>query len=158
MLWRVSFRARVVPIRPASVGARDGTTWLAGFSCDFSRILTMANRIQTHRHSAFLAQQGRCYYCGLPTWESDPESFATAHSISAAAAQQFKCTAEHLQARQDGGQDRAQNIVAACLCCNSRRHSGRKQAPSPASYKDLVQKRLRKGRWHCKPILERLST
>lgn len=99
------------------------------------------------RQSAYLAQSGRCFYCGLPMWVRDPESFAVSHGITPSQARVFQCTAEHLEARKDGGQDTKRNIVAACFCCNQRRHK-RKQAPDPDDYRLLVQQRLAKGRWH----------
>jgi hypothetical protein len=39
------------------------------------------------------------------------------------------------------------NIVAACLFCNSHRH-WRRVAPTPEQYRDLVQKRVAKIAWH----------
>jgi hypothetical protein len=63
------------------------------------------SRLQKHRQSAFIAQQGRCIYCGC-NMGNHP-------------------TAEHLQARQDGGTDRRDNIAAACWRCNYRRHADR---------------------------------
>lgn len=112
----------------------------------------MAKPLARYRHHAYLAQQGRCYYCGLPMWQDDLDSFSRAHNIKPSQAKPLKCTAEHLEARQDGGLDTAQNIVAACWSCNQRRHK-RKKAPAPDAYLDLVQERVRKGRWHCAPLL-----
>ncbi|EXL04293.1 restriction endonuclease [Brucella anthropi] len=43
------------------------------------------------------------------TWQANLSSFA--------------CTAEHLHAQANGGQDDPENIVAACEFCNSRRRS-----------------------------------
>jgi len=105
------------------------------------------------RRSAFASQSGRCYYCDYPMWESGLVSFAQTHNLTLAQARWFKCTAEHLEARQDGGKYTAGNIVAACHFCNSKRHQRRKQAPSPKDYKQLVQDRLRKGcwRWNANP-------
>ena len=105
-----------------------------------------------NRKTAYLAQLGRCYYCGLPMWEDDLDAFCRAHKIKPTQAQRLKCTAEHLEARQDGGLDTAQNIVAACVTCSQRRHK-RKQAPVPDAYLHLVQKRVRAGRWHCATLL-----
>src|SRR5471030_1611979 len=90
----------------------------------------MAIKLVRRRRSAYATQSGRCYYCDLPMWENNIESFARSHDIKLSQAQSLQCTAEHLQAKKDGGNDTAQNIVAACLCCNSRRHR-RKQAPDP---------------------------
>nr|WP_291988729.1 HNH endonuclease [Candidatus Accumulibacter sp. ACC007] len=85
-------------------------------------------------------------------WENDLDAFSRAHNIKPSQAQRLKCTAEHLEARQDGGLDTEKNIVAACVTCNQRRHK-RKKAPAPDAYLDLVQQRVRKGRWHCAPLL-----
>lgn len=105
-----------------------------------------------NRQSAYRAQMGRCYYCGLPMWEDDVGTFCQAHNITPSQAQLLRCTAEHLEARQDGGLNTAKNIVAACLSCNQRRHK-RKKAPAPSAYLNLVRKRVREGRWHCAPLL-----
>jgi len=112
----------------------------------------MKSNIIHHRHSSYIAQSGTCYYCGFPLWESDLNSFAKAHKISVTNAVHLQCTAEHLHARQDGGGNSKQNIVAACLRCNRTRHK-LKPAPSPGSYRILVQKLVRKGRWHKKALL-----
>ena len=116
----------------------------------------MLSKLARHRNSAYINQSGRCYYCNFPMWESDPVSYSQAHNISLSQAKLFQCTAEHLEARSDGGKDRAKNIVAACIWCNKKRHS-RKQAPSPNDYRQLVQKRLSKGRWFCKELLMHFS-
>lgn len=107
----------------------------------------MPTSITRHRHSSFIAQSGRCYYCGFPLWESNKNSFAKTHNIPTKAAHLLQCTAEHLVARQDGGKNQKQNIVAACLACNKRRHS-RKRAQNPDSYRTLVQNRVKRGKWH----------
>jgi len=104
------------------------------------------------RHHAYLAQMGRCYYCGLPMWEDDLESFCRDNNISPSQAVHLRCTAEHLLARQDGGRDAADNIVAACQWCNQGRHR-RKEPPEPPVYRHLVHKRLRAGRWHPPALL-----
>jgi hypothetical protein len=116
----------------------------------------MSKNLVNHRKSAFIAQSGHCFYCKLPMWESDVESFAKAHKISIPQARQVKCTAEHLKACKDGGKDTKQNIVAACLWCNQKRHC-RKVAPSPNVYRQLVQRRLSSGRWHCNSLATRLT-
>ncbi|HRI90359.1 MAG TPA: HNH endonuclease [Accumulibacter sp.] len=85
-------------------------------------------------------------------WQDDLDSFSRAHNITPSQAKWLKCTAEHLEARQDGGLDTAANIVAACLRCNRMRHLG-KRNPSPSVYAQQVRKEIRKGRWHCAPLL-----
>jgi hypothetical protein len=87
-------------------------------------------------------------------WLNDQEGFATQHSISSAVAAKFKCTAEHLVARCDGGSDDKNNIVAACLFCNGVRHR-MKKPPAPVEYKEHIQRRLNKGKWHPR-LLHRL--
>ena len=59
----------------------------------------------------------------------------------------FKCTAEHLLAKQDGGKDDESNIVAACHFCNQKRHKC-KNPKDPISYKHYISTRLSKGRWN----------
>lgn len=143
---RVSWRARVVPSRLRRLV--PVMTWMASGVHFVFQKGTSQSKLARLRRSAYASQSGCCYYCGFRMWESDPASFARVQHITVAQARSFKCTAEHLEAKEDGGKDTAQNIVAACLFCNSRRHR-RKQAPSPNAYRQLVQNRLGKGRWHC---------
>ncbi|WP_205895078.1 HNH endonuclease [Metapseudomonas otitidis] len=114
------------------------------------------NAIKKHRQSAFDRQYGKCCYCGFSMWQGSPESFAKARGISEAQARHFRCTAEHLLARQDGGTDSESNIAAACARCNALRHQ-RKSPPEPVKYQALVQSRLDKGRWHCIPPKAKLK-
>ena len=111
----------------------------------------MSNPIVKSRFDAFRNQNGRCYYCGSLMWQNDKEGFAAKHSISIAEAAKFKCTAEHLVARCDGGGNYKSNIVAACLFCNGQRHRIKK-VPSPIKYRERIQKRLNKGKWHPKSL------
>lgn len=108
----------------------------------------MASKLVHHRKSAFIAQSHRCFYCKRLMWENNIESFAQAHNISLPQAKWFQCTAEHLDARKDGGKNTSQNIAAACLWCNQKRHK-RKIVPSPEEFQLLVKQRLSKGRWYC---------
>jgi len=89
-------------------------------------------------------------------WESDPASYAVEHNITIPQANLLRCTAEHLLARTDGGKDQADNIVAAHLWCNRKRHA-RKLAPTPREYRHLVQQRLSKGRWFARELLMHFS-
>lgn len=107
----------------------------------------MSKSIARHRHNAYIAQSGRCYYCGCMMWEQDPQSFSAAHNLSLNRARWLQCTAEHLIARQDGGKDTAANIVAACLFCNGGRHRIAR-APSPIDFRKRVQARLSRGKWN----------
>lgn len=92
---------------------------------------------------AFHTQQGRCFYCGAPMW------LKSAHELGMRPrpSRFLQCTAEHLVARQDGGQDTPENIVAACWLCNLRRHQRRHPAPTPEAYKAMVQRRVGMGKW-----------
>ncbi len=85
------------------------------------------------RDQAYIRQNGKCWFCG--------RSMSPASDTGSS-----RCTAEHLRARCDGGQDVLQNIVAACWLCNSRRH--RRKAPLvPEDYRKFVRNRLAEGRW-----------
>ena len=99
------------------------------------------------RSKAYKLQLGRCIYCELPMWLDNPEAFAKKHKISINGASLFKCTAEHLLARQDGGKDVESNIVAACQFCNQKRHHCKKPK-DPISFKRFVSTRLSKGSWN----------
>lgn len=107
----------------------------------------MPNKIPDLRRDAFSRQSGRCYYCGLPMWTENPEEFASNNHATLGQVKRFRCTAEHLKARQDGGTDAPSNIVAACLFCNQTRHK-RKHPLSPGRYKRLVMQRMGRRRWH----------
>jgi hypothetical protein len=110
----------------------------------------MTNQIVKNRRKAFQNQAGRCYYCGSIMWlNGQKEDFAVKHKIPVAEAAKLKCTAEHLEARCDGGGNSKSNIVAACLFCKNGRHR-RKKPPAPNNYRELIQKRLKKGKWHPK--------
>ena len=104
----------------------------------------MPTKIQNLRLRAFQQQQGRCWYCGVQMWHHDP---AELPGISAKNASRLRCTAEHLQARCDGGRDEASNVVAACEHCNHTRHK-RKNPPEPNLYLADIRKRVARGGWH----------
>lgn len=103
--------------------------------------------IQKIRTKAFQHQSGRCTYCGCPMWQSSPEQFARQHQVTRKQASAFRCTAEHLRARCDGGRNGAANIAAACQFCNSQRHKAAKPL-EPDAYRARVQRRMAKGSWH----------
>ncbi|MBW8464167.1 HNH endonuclease [Acidovorax sp.] len=109
------------------------------------------------RRKAFQAQNCRCFYCQLPMWDGDGEAeFAARYHLTTALARLLRATAEHLQARQDGGKNQAGNIAAACLFCNRMRHHGRQySAPAPAQYRERVQARITVGKWH--PAIQHLQ-
>lgn len=104
-------------------------------------------KLPTYRHKAFLAQSKRCFYCGAEMWLTDPKGFSSRYGLSQTEAWRFKCTAEHLVARCDGGADSQANIVAACAFCNATRHR-MARAPEPSKYRHHVSQRVSKNRWH----------
>lgn len=111
--------------------------------------MTKPSSLKKLRRHAFLKQGCRCYYCGLPMWEDNPEQFALCHSLQPKQTQLLRSTAEHLVAQQDGGANSSNNIVAACRFCNLHRHKGRpKNAPDPGSYKAMICRRMAQGKWH----------
>lgn len=107
----------------------------------------MSNSISKLRSDAFLRQHGRCFYCTAAMWLGSPDAFARTYRIPLGDAARFRCTAEHLVPRQEGGRNTASNIVAACQFCNATRHRRRK-ALSPALYRIRVRHRLGMYRWH----------
>ena len=106
----------------------------------------MPNTISRFRLRVFKRQKGRCYYCGAPVWLNNLTEFAIKHRISERQAGRFKCTAEHLIARKDGGAD-VGNIVAACHFCNSTRHC-RPSDMTLEDYRKLVTRRIERLKWH----------
>lgn len=100
-----------------------------------------------NRDSAFALQRGCCYYCGLPMWQCDPEAFASSHRLTLKQARLLRCTAEHVLPRCDGGTHERANIVAACWCCNTRRHARRRPMDSQR-YRAFVRRRVARGGWH----------
>lgn len=98
------------------------------------------------RRRKMLAQEGRCYYCGLPMWDAALDHPLPATGNAGRRPRALQCTAEHLLPRSEGGADTAENIVAACLFCNSARHQ-RKRPPTPEAYRVYVQRRMAAGRW-----------
>ena len=106
----------------------------------------MTTSIQKARARAAVAQEHRCYYCGLPMWERDPDTFASAHGLTKRQVQLLHCTAEHLLSRSDGGSNAAVNLVAACRYCNSHRHHVSRPL-DPARYREYVLRRMQRGRW-----------
>jgi hypothetical protein len=108
------------------------------------------------RAIAYKEQQGRCYYCRSPMWLTDLDAFRARYGLTKPLALQLKCTAEHLQARSEGGTNARENIAAACWLCNQRRHQ-RRHPPCAEKYRSLVQQRIARGRWHCTSLLSRVG-
>jgi hypothetical protein len=107
----------------------------------------MPKKLTRLRKSAFVRQNGLCHYCQRPMWVGSPERFLEEHKITSRRAKFFQCTAEHLEARQDGGEDTPGNIVAACAYCNRHRHARRNEL-SREEFAALVKRRLIQARWH----------
>jgi 5-methylcytosine-specific restriction endonuclease McrA len=98
------------------------------------------------RNSAAKKQNHHCFYCNAPMWQADVVAFAADHQISIKKAKFLQCTAEHLLPQANGGLHTRDNIVAACLYCNQKRHA-RSKVPTPLDYKKFVQQRVLHGRW-----------
>lgn len=114
----------------------------------------MANsKLPSLRFKSYLAQQRRCYYCGVLMWLGRPDGFQASSPVPKGVLVKVQCTAEHLVAKRDGGADHKQNIVAACRHCNFLRHA-RKKALSPEAYRELVRKRISLGRWHDSSVFQ----
>ncbi|NVM78168.1 hypothetical protein FHW83_003992 [Duganella sp. SG902] len=107
----------------------------------------MPNTLKRFRASAFLRQHGRCIYCDKPMWLSGLVLFADEQNLTVKQARHRQCTAEHLCARKNGGNDTSANIAAACLFCNLRRHQ-RKAELTPEQFRVHVRTRMARGRWH----------
>lgn len=107
----------------------------------------MSKVIPKNRLLAFEKQEGRCYYCRVPMWLENKREFAAKHRITKKLAKRLRCTAEHLNARKDGGKNNRENIAAACLYCNSTRHRA-SEALSPNEYRKHVRCHCRRHEWH----------
>ncbi|WP_456969704.1 HNH endonuclease [Luteibacter sp. HA06] len=75
-------------------------------------------------------------------WFSSPSELG----LRTKSSRPYQCTGEHLQARQDGGRDIKDNIVAACWYCNMHRHRVKKPR-TPDDYRAYVRRRVSMGRW-----------
>ena len=103
----------------------------------------MSTQLLRSRQAAFLRQCAKCFYCGV-----------TMSPSNAAGPRSLRCTAEHLIPRCQGGRDRPDNIVAACVHCNQTRHR-RKRPPTPQSYREEVRRRISRGGWHPQWVFQR---
>ena len=106
----------------------------------------MPSHIQKIRNQKHTEQGGCCFYCKRPMWSVSPDDFIKEHAMPTRLARLFQCTAEHLVAASEGGENSASNIVAACKYCNSTRHKT-KRPLAPELYKRQVRRRLKQGRW-----------
>ncbi len=107
----------------------------------------MSNSLAKKRVRAFKCQDGKCFYCGVPMWENNADECRDYAGLSPKLKRRIRCTAEHLEARVDGGSDAYENLVAACWFCNQLRH--RRPTPlGPKRYRKLVRARMRARKWH----------
>ena len=146
---RFSFEAGVVPcglLTPRCLNVPSS----GRLGCHSNREAPVSTRLQSPRNHAFERQQGRCYYCDLPMWLDDQVVFARKHGMYTKNARQFRCTAEHLEARSGGGTINAVNIVAACFHCNTVRHR-RRFPPTPEVWRS-IQGRRAVRRWAANQI------
>jgi 5-methylcytosine-specific restriction endonuclease McrA len=114
----------------------------------------MGKSLSKHHSKAHQLQGGRCVYCGVVMWKTDCAAFAKRHGLTLRLARWLQCTAEHLQPRQDGGPDSAENIAAACRACNLRRHARPGKAPTSAAYRAPVRRRVSRRSWHPPQIFD----
>lgn len=111
-------------------------------------------RLRKARSRAFEKQNGLCCYCGLPMAPdiASASAFAVQYGLTLKQAQALLATAEHRIARCDGGRDTADNIAAAHLVCNRRRHACKRPKTSE-DYGRHVRSRCARGKWHSTQIL-----
>ncbi len=115
----------------------------------------MTHCIALPRQLAYERQQGCCYYCGMPMWLRSADEILSRFDLTERQAKLLRCTAEHLLARCDGGDDAQSNIAAACHYCNRGRHA-RKRPLSPEKYSNLVRSRVMRRGWHSDSLLKLL--
>lgn len=112
----------------------------------------MTNKIANYRNAAAQRQKWLCHYCNLPMGgEGTP--YTTYIPLKK---KYLLVTAEHLHARQDGGADTEDNIVAAHAICNRRRHKSG-LSKSPTTLANHVKSRLAKNRWFSSGDLKLLT-
>jgi hypothetical protein len=114
------------------------------------------NTLRKLRRQAAQKQTWLCFYCRLPTWDAGPTEFLGQYAISPGLAKRFQCTAEHLEAKCDGGKDVQINIVAACIFCNATRHKA-KNPLNATKHAAVVRLRMAKGKWHPPQVMEALA-
>ncbi len=99
----------------------------------------MKKEVLKYRNAAAQSQKWHCYYCGLPMG-GNGSPYAKAIPSEKI---RLLVTAEHLQARQDGGKESRANIVAAHGVCNHCHHKA-KITKSPAQFAIRVKSRVAK--------------
>ncbi len=141
-------------LTPALPGCPFG---LAGAPSNFMEpAMALTPRVFRLRTQAFVSQGFRCFYCRLEMWSGDVDAYAKRWGLTGAQSVGLECTAEHLIARKDGGQDTAENVVAACLTCNRRRHRWMPNAHWSV-YAAAVAVQMAKGHWRKRALLKRLK-
>lgn len=105
-----------------------------------------SRQIKAYRAHATAAQDGLCFYCDGPMWETDPLVFAETNGIAFEMLWSFQCTTEHLKPRCDGGGNERENIAVACRLCNQHRHE-LSPVPSSADFRTFVQTQVANGCW-----------
>jgi hypothetical protein len=86
-------------------------------------------------------------------WLYVPEELTEPFDLTPGQVQNLRCAAEHLVARADGGSDKQENIVAACLACNGRRHATKRPLKADA-YIGFVRRQLASDGWHRAKVRE----
>ncbi len=104
----------------------------------------MGKIISKIRTEKMKAQSGLCHYCRQPMWSDNLAVFCKRFRLSLKRGAKFRCTAEHLHAKSEGGKDTSKNIVAACWFCNQHRHFS-KRPLDPDAFATKVRKRLAAG-------------
>lgn len=114
--------------------------------------------LKKFRESAWARQNGLCCYCDLPMAPSgvDVSTLAKRLFLSPERVSEIVATAEHLQARCDGGRDCSANIAAAHWVCNQIRHRMR-PAPPPERFKVIARTCLNNGTWFKANVRQRLQ-
>jgi hypothetical protein len=138
----VIWRTGGLPYAAGSIPNRDSRT-----SLNRNKESRMSQSLKKKRARAYESQAGKCYYCGIQMWPKNPQQSRAVSNQSSKYLMRIRCTAEHIQARSDGGSNATENIVAACWFCNQARHR-RKKPKSPSVFAEFVRSRVRLGKWH----------
>ena len=130
--------------RPRSPAPRASTRPTSGVSS--KRGFPEMGNLCAIRARKMRKQKGRCWYCDTPMWSRNPDEFRKRYNLQRRTVYRYQCTAEHLIARQDGGGNGADNIVAACRHCNQTRHNS-KRVQTAEKYRIRVRRRVATGTW-----------
>lgn len=108
------------------------------------RVKSEKQRRAILRRIAYREQKGLCFWCGRQmVWKTKENGAETWNHPRS-------CTADHVLWRSRGGQTTRDNIVAACLECNTRRHPPEPQSPTKLEcdwpwLEQLIAPRVRVG-------------